>query len=93
MCIRDSIGPEEVSLHPDEAPESSPTTGASSRSEVVGVDRCDRCTDPARAWWAPLTTDLDERALMLCAQHSTEHAEALVDAGWVLVADEVEVVA
>ena len=57
------------------------------------MDRCDRCADPARMRWAPLTTDLDERALMLCAQHSTEHAEALVDAGWVLVADEVEVVA
>ena len=54
-------------------------------------DRCDRCADPALAWWAPLTTDLDERSLMLCAHHSAEHAEALVDAGWVLVADEVEV--
>ena len=55
------------------------------------MDRCDRCSDRARVWWAPLTTDLDERALMLCAHHSTEHAEALVAAGWVLVADEVEV--
>jgi len=58
------------------------------------MDRCDRCCDPARVWWAPLATDLDERALMLCAHHSAEHAEALVDAGWVLVAemgDEVEV--
>ena len=24
---------------------------------------------------------------MLCAHHSAEHAEALVDAGWVLVAE------
>lgn len=55
------------------------------------MDRCDRCTDPARVWWAPLATDLDERALMLCTDHAAEHAEALVAAGWVLVADEVEV--
>lgn len=55
------------------------------------MDRCDRCCARARAWWAPLTTDLDERALMLCAHHGAEHAEALVAAGWVLVADEVEV--
>ena len=51
------------------------------------MDRCDRCSDPALAWWAPLTTDLDERALMLCAHHGAEHAEALVAAGWVLVAE------
>nr|DAL14426.1 MAG TPA_asm: hypothetical protein [Caudoviricetes sp.] len=44
--------------------------------------------------WAPLTTDLDERALTLCARHSADNAEALVEAGWVLVAEmgtEVEV--
>lgn len=54
------------------------------------MDRCDRCCARARVWWAPLTTDLDERALMLCTDHSAEHAEALVDAGWVLVADEAQ---
>lgn len=51
------------------------------------MDRCDRCCARARVWWAPLATDLDERALMLCHHHSAEHAEALVDAGWVLVAE------
>ena len=56
------------------------------------MDRCDRCPDRARVWWAPLATDLDERALTLCAHHSAENAEALVEAGWVLVA-EMEVVA
>lgn len=52
------------------------------------MDRCDRCSDPALAWWAPLTTDLDERALMLCHHHSREHEDALVQAGWVRVAEE-----
>ena len=56
------------------------------------MDRCDRCGDKPHVWWAPLTTDLDERALMLCGRHSAEHAEDLVAAGWVLVA-EMEVVA
>ena len=69
------------------APESSPTAGALACSEVVSVDRCDRCADPARVRWSPLATDLDERALTLCAHHSADNAEALVEAGWVLVAE------
>ena len=52
------------------------------------MDRCDRCAGPARVWWAPLATDLDERALMLCHEHSREHEDALVQAGWVRVAEE-----
>ena len=51
-------------------------------------DRCDRCGAKPYVWWAPLTTDLDERALMLCAHHSREHEDALVQAGWVRVAEE-----
>ena len=51
------------------------------------MDRCDRCCARARVWWAPLATDLDERALMLCADHSAENEDALVMAGWVRVAE------
>ena len=51
------------------------------------MDRCDRCCAKPHVWWAPLATDLDERALTLCAQHSAENAEALVAAGWVVVAE------
>ena len=52
-------------------------------------DRCDRCCARPHVWWAPLATDLDERALMLCHEHSREHENALVKAGWVRVAEEV----
>ena len=51
-------------------------------------DRCDRCCARPHVWWAPLATDLDERALMLCHHHSREHENALVMAGWVRVAEE-----
>lgn len=70
------------------APESSPTAGALACPEVVSMDRCDRDCARARVWWAPLATDLDERALMLCHHHSREHEDALVQAGWVRVAEE-----
>lgn len=53
------------------------------------MDRCDRCCAKPHVWWAPLATDLDERALMLCHEHSREHEDALVQAGWVRVAEEV----
>ena len=52
------------------------------------MDRCDRCCAKPHVWWAPLATDLDERALMLCERHSREHEDALVQAGWVRVAEE-----
>ena len=59
-------------------------------SEVAMPDRCDRCCAKPHVWWAPLTTDLDEQALFLCHEHSREHAEALVQAGWVRVAEEAQ---
>ena len=52
------------------------------------MDRCDRDCARARVWRAALATDLDERALMLCHHHSREHEDALVQAGWVRVAEE-----
>lgn len=50
--------------------------------------RCDQCCARPRVLWALLESDLDERALELCGHHSREQAEALVAAGWVLVAEE-----
>ena len=75
-------------LSSPKAPDSSPSSGAFAYPEVVSVDRCDRCCAKPHVWWAPLATDLDERALMLCHRHSHEHEDALVQAGWVRVAEE-----
>lgn len=51
-------------------------------------DRCDRCCARARVWWAPVRTELDERALAFCEHHGREYEEALVMDGWVLVPDD-----
>lgn len=52
-------------------------------------DRCDRCCQRARTWWALIDDTHDGKPeLMLCAHHGREHAERLVREGWVLVAEE-----
>lgn len=70
------------------APESSPTTGALARSEVVSVDRCDRdCGRRPVAWFE--RGKGDEWAL--CAVHAAQHEAKLKAAGWELWIDAREV--
>lgn len=50
---------------------------------------CDRCCARAVTWWAWVDDDTD-RDLLFCSHHSDAHADAMVGAGWGLIADERE---
>ena len=54
------------------------------------VNRCDRCCQRARTWWALIddTHDHDEPELMMCGHCTRKHEDAMVACGWVLVADD-----